>query len=60
METHLEATDGGGGSTLIPVYLESRVTEVGTLELWCVAKEGERRWRLEFNLRETQEDAAEV
>ena len=60
METHLEATDGEGGSTLIPVYLESRVTEVGTLELWCVAKEGERRWKLEFNLRETQEEDVEA
>ena len=60
METHLEATDGEGGSTLIPVYLESRVTEIGTLELWCVAKEGERRWKLEFNLRETQEEDVEA
>ena len=60
METHLEATDAEGGSTVVPVYLESRVTEVGTLELWCVAKESDRRWKLEFNLREAQEDTAEV
>ena len=24
----------------VPVTLESRVTEVGTLELWCVARDG--------------------
>ena len=60
METHLEATGEAAGGTLVPVYLESRVTEVGTLELWCVAKEGDQRWRLEFNLREPQEDVSEA
>jgi hypothetical protein len=25
---------------------------VGTLELWCVGKEDQRRWKLEFNVRE--------
>ena len=30
----------------------SRVTEVGTLELWCVERDGERRWKLEYNVRE--------
>jgi molecular chaperone DnaK (HSP70) len=42
--------DGPAGQT-VPVTIESRVTEVGTLELWCVAKDG-RRWRLEYNVRE--------
>ena len=60
METHLEATGEAAGGTLVPVYLESRVTEVGTLELWCVAKENDQRWRLEFNLREPQEDVSEA
>jgi hypothetical protein len=27
------------------------MTEIGMLELWCVAKDG-RRWKLEFNVRE--------
>jgi hypothetical protein len=36
---------------VIPVRLESRVTELGTLELWCVARDG-RRWKLELNIRE--------
>jgi hypothetical protein len=40
------------GGTLLPVWLESRFTEVGTLELWCVSRDRDRRWRLEFNLRE--------
>ncbi|CAN5484550.1 hypothetical protein BH23ACI1_BH23ACI1_15820 [soil metagenome] len=37
---------------VIPVRLESRMTEIGTLELWCVARDGDRRWKLELNIRE--------
>jgi hypothetical protein len=33
------------------VRLRADVTEVGTLELWCVADD-ERRWKLEYNVRE--------
>src|SRR5262245_32965936 len=36
----------------VPVTLAARSTEIGTLELWCVAREGGNRWRLEFNVRE--------
>ena len=36
---------------VVPVTLESNVTETGMLELWCVASDG-RRWKLEFNVRE--------
>jgi molecular chaperone DnaK (HSP70) len=55
METRLDATDDAVGGTLLPVWLESRVTEIGTLELWCVARDDDRRWKLEFNIREEQE-----
>jgi hypothetical protein len=51
MEAHLPATDGETGGTIVPIYLESRFTETGTLELWCVARNGDRRWKLEFDLR---------
>jgi hypothetical protein len=37
---------------VIPVTLESHVTEVGTLELWCVARDRSHRWKLELNIRE--------
>jgi len=50
MEAHLEHEQGEG--VVIPVRLHSRVTEVGTLELWCVARDGRQRWKLEFNVRE--------
>jgi hypothetical protein len=46
----------------VPVTLESRVTEMGTLELWCVASDfpegsprgGGSRWKLELNIRERE------
>lgn len=34
-----------------PVFLKARLTEIGTLELWCVSCVGEESWRLEFELR---------
>ncbi len=54
MEAVLPATTEEDGGKIIPVWLQSRVTEVGTLELWCVARNEERRWKLEFNLRERE------
>lgn len=57
LEANLPATDTDAGGTLLPVWLESKVTEVGTLELWCVARDSDRRWKLEFNIREQVEDA---
>ncbi len=46
----------GQEDTVLPVRLESRVTEVGTLELWCVSRDGEQRWKLELNIREPDEE----
>ncbi len=40
------------GAEHVPVTLAARSTEIGTLELWCVGKEAENRWRLEFNVRD--------
>jgi molecular chaperone DnaK (HSP70) len=37
---------------VVPVRLESRVTELGILELWCVSRDGSRRWKLEYEVRE--------
>jgi hypothetical protein len=42
----------GQQGTVLPVRLESRVTEIGTLELWCVARDNANRWKLELNIRE--------
>jgi hypothetical protein len=49
LATTLEA--GGRQGVIVPVHLNSRVTEVGTLELWCLSRDGKHRWKLEFNVR---------
>jgi molecular chaperone DnaK (HSP70) len=43
----------------VPVTLAARSTAIGTLELFCVAKEGNNRWRLEFNVRDIVRDVNE-
>ena len=35
----------------VPVRFQSRVTELGMFELWCVSTQGEDRWKLEFSVR---------
>src|SRR5437588_9033465 len=45
------------GTRNVPVTLAARSTEIGTLELWCVARDGNNRWRLEFNVRDIVKDA---
>lgn len=44
----------GDSDRAVPVTLESRVTELGTLELWCVARGATDRWKLELNIRERE------
>src|ERR1700676_3760823 len=43
--------DGQQG-TVVPVRLETRVTELGTLEVWCVSRDDTQRWKLGLNIRE--------
>ncbi len=45
---------GQDGRT-VPVHLHTKVTEVGTLELWCISRDGKKRWKLEYNVRERAE-----
>lgn len=44
--------------TRVPVRLHSRVTEVGTLELSCQGVHDNRRWKLEFRVRENDQSTA--
>jgi molecular chaperone DnaK (HSP70) len=53
LTTTLEAPSKEGQT--VPVHLHSKVTEVGTLELWCLSRDGKQRWKLEFNVRERPE-----
>ena len=45
----------GQEGTTVPVHLEARVNELGVLELWCVSRDEEHRWKLEFNVRAERE-----
>jgi molecular chaperone DnaK (HSP70) len=49
LHTLLRATQAKGAT--LPVHLRATLTELGTLELWCVSNSSDERWRLEFELR---------
>ncbi|MGH7963320.1 MAG: Hsp70 family protein, partial [Candidatus Binatia bacterium] len=46
----------GQEGVMIPVRLQTHVTEVGTLELWAVSRDETHRWKLEFNVRTSGEE----
>lgn len=50
LETILDGEESS--ERMVRVRLRSRVTELGVMELWCVA-EGGHKWKLEFDVRET-------
>ncbi|MFM8252510.1 MAG: Hsp70 family protein [Planctomycetota bacterium] len=54
LETTLPA-DGLDEETYVPVRFQSKVTELGMFELWCASTRADRRWKLEFNVREEAE-----
>jgi hypothetical protein len=44
---------------VMPVNLHARLSEIGTLDLWCSQIDGPRSWRLQFDVRSaTQTDMA--
>ena len=48
-----------GGTGTMAVNLHARLTEIGTLDLWCSQADGRRSWRLQFDVRTaTQTDVA--
>ncbi|MEZ7892440.1 MAG: Hsp70 family protein [Candidatus Wallbacteria bacterium] len=51
LKTTIEVREEKTG-TVIPVTLESAVTEIGTVEVWCVARNN-KKYKLEFNIRES-------
>jgi hypothetical protein len=51
LETRLEGEPG----TILPVTLQVKVTEVGTLEIWCASRRDDTEFKLEFNVREQGE-----
>jgi hypothetical protein len=35
----------------VPVRFQSRITELGVFELWCISQTADQRWKLEFGVR---------
>jgi molecular chaperone DnaK (HSP70) len=54
VEKLVEADGERKAGDMVPVRLEAHVTELGTLELWCVARDGHGRWKLEYSVRERE------
>ena len=51
----LEATLPAGEDSddeYVPVRFHAKITELGILELWCVQESDEKRWKLEFSVRD--------
>ncbi len=40
-------------ATALPVHVLAKLTEIGTLEVWCRSLKTDHRWRLQFALRDT-------
>ena len=59
MATVLRDSGGKDARKEVPVQLATNLSEVGTLEVHCIAQDGEQRWQLEFQLRADAEPAAE-
>jgi len=45
-------TDEAIDDPFVPVRFLSRITELGVLELWCASTKTDKRWKLEFSVRE--------
>jgi hypothetical protein len=42
------------------VKFQSRITELGVFELWCVGANSDRRWKLEFSIREDAQTGTDL
>lgn len=54
LEAVLPVEDGDVGG-YVPVRFQSVITELGIFELWCVSTQTDRKWKLEFSVREDDE-----
>ncbi|MDO4585660.1 MAG: Hsp70 family protein [Planctomycetia bacterium] len=39
----------------VPVHFQTNITELGVLEIWCKDTQSDRRWKLEFSVRESND-----
>ena len=54
LQATLPVSEGEPGGD-VPVHFRSVITELGMFELWCVSTNSDRRWKLEFSVREDDE-----
>lgn len=53
------ATEDATNETYVPVKFQSRITELGVFELWCVSTTSDQRWKLEFSIRDQGQNGTE-
>lgn len=53
LKLELEAYEGMKPGDIVDVKLQVAITEIGTLEVYCIELNGDHRWKLEFNVRES-------
>lgn len=53
MEATLDRGESDEGH--VPVHFQSKITELGVMELWCVSTRSDRKWKLEFSVRDDAE-----
>jgi hypothetical protein len=51
----LLSADESSKDDYVPVRFHARLTELGVLELWCVSTIDDKRWKLEFSVRDDAE-----
>jgi hypothetical protein len=52
LELELPVYDGIKAGDVVDVTLQVNITEIGTLEVYCISKDKEHKWKLEFNVRD--------
>jgi hypothetical protein len=59
LRTVLRSRDKGNDQR-VAIRLHARLTEIGTLDIWCSESDGPRSWRLQFDVRSTTETDREA
>lgn len=54
LEATLTTAEGEDGYS-VPVTFQSRITELGIFELWCVGTKASQKWKLAFSVRDDDE-----
>jgi hypothetical protein len=47
----ISTTLEGASGKIVPIHIKARITEVGILQLWCVERQGDKLWKVEYSVR---------